>query len=69
MQLMDELEDNLSQNYNGKELPKYGYGKVESLYAREDGNTPNSVFPIFWWPFYKNQNVRVTLLTRAMRDA
>ncbi|KHE07951.1 phosphoribosyltransferase-like protein [Citrobacter braakii] len=69
LSLMDNLEDILSQNYNDRALPKNGYGNTESLYSREDGNTPNSVFPIFWWPFYRDNKSRDTLLFRAMRDA
>jgi hypothetical protein len=67
--LMLCLEDLLKQNYEGHELPSLGFGKTESLYCREGGNTPNSVFPIFWWPIYVNGNRRSTVLTRAMIDA
>lgn len=66
---MDILENTLSQNYKGRDLPKNGYGKTESLYARSEGNTPNSVFPIFWWPIYIDDRNRRTLLVRAMGDA
>lgn len=69
LELMSSLEDVLSQSYDDKALPRLGYGGTESLYGREEGNTPNSVFPIFWWPFYKNNSQRKTLLIRAMRDA
>ncbi|HHA1726784.1 TPA: hypothetical protein ACOEB2_002957 [Enterobacter cloacae] len=67
--IMDILEKTLSQNYKGRDLPKNGYGETESLYARSEGNTPNSVFPIFWWPIYLDERSRKTLLTRAMGDA
>lgn len=66
---MIELESLLSTSYNERDMPSLGYGKTESLYYRENGNTPNSVFPIFWWPFYKSQEERPTLLIRAMGDA
>lgn len=66
--LMGELEELLSDKYDDDELPKLGYGKTESLYCREFGNTPNNVFPIFWWPFYKDNNDREPILTRAMGD-
>lgn len=49
--LMDRLESTLSTSYNERQLPKLGFGSTECLYARYQGNTPNSVFPIFWWPF------------------
>ncbi|EGU0166496.1 hypothetical protein JFQ74_002323 [Vibrio parahaemolyticus] len=67
--LMDRLESILSANYQNRALPKRGYGGTESLYTRDDGNTPNSVFPIFWWPFLTDNSNRNTLLIRAMGDA
>lgn len=69
IKLMLELESILLESYDDRELPSLGYRGTESLYCRDDGNTPNSVFPIFWWPFYKNGEPRCTLLTRAMGDA
>ena len=67
--LMLYLESLLMHKYQDHELPSLGFGKTESLYCRENGNTPNSVFPIFWWPIYENGNRRSTVLTRAMIDA
>lgn len=69
IKLMLELESLLSDQYNDNDMPSLGYGSTESLYLRDEGNTPNSVFPIFWWPFYKDYSKRITLLTRAMSDA
>jgi hypothetical protein len=69
LELMDKLESILSTSYKDRELPKLGYGSTESLYTRDDGNTPNSVFPIFWWPFFTDNADRKTLLIRAMGDA
>ncbi|MBY6017893.1 hypothetical protein KUW04_08895 [Halomonas denitrificans] len=66
---MIQLESLLSSNYNDRPLPSLGYGGTESLYVRDDGNTPNSVFPIFWWPIFSDGKSRETLLTRAMGDA
>ncbi|MDD1794338.1 hypothetical protein LRP50_14460 [Enterovibrio sp. ZSDZ42] len=67
--LMDRLESILSTAYNDRNLPKLGYGETESLYTRDEGNTPNSVFPIFWWPYFQDQTERATILIRAMGDA
>ncbi|MGG5873916.1 phosphoribosyltransferase-like protein [Pseudomonas peli] len=67
--LMRLLEKNLSQAYNDREMPSLGYGETESLYTRDGGNTPNNVFPIFWWPFFSDGTCRQVLLHRAMRDA
>jgi len=69
LDLMKQLEGRLSSEYKGRKMPSLGYGGTESLYARDEGNTPNSVFPIFWWPFYNDETSRLTLLTRAMSDA
>lgn len=63
---MDALENDLLPKYKEIDLPKLGFGQAESLYARDGGNTPNSVFPVFWWPFYKDTTIRETLTIRAM---
>lgn len=62
---MDILENELLTKINDKELEKYklGYNKTETLYS-SDGNTPNSVFPIFWWPYDLKKQQRNTLLIR-----
>lgn len=62
---MSNLEDDLLQTLNNKTLPRFGYSESEALYTREHGNTPNNVFPIFWWPFRANKTKRNTILTRA----
>jgi len=63
---MECLESLLSANDGKCELAKmnFGYGGTETLYTRENGNTPNNVFPIFWWSYYANKSKRKTLMTR-----
>lgn len=66
--LMLELEQLLSNEYGTESLPSLGFGQAESLYSRENGNTPNNVFPIFWWPFLRNGKERRVVLVRAMSE-
>lgn len=67
-QNMLNLENNLLSEINEKKLEKYsfGYGKAEALYTLEGcrGNTPNNVFPIFWWPKDSENRDRIKLLNR-----
>lgn len=67
---MEVIKKRLDFEPNLKEFPSFGYGKAEALYARDEGgsiaNTPNSVFPIFWWRFLnKSEDLRETILTRV----
>lgn len=67
-QNMLKLESHLLAEINEKKLADYsfGYGKAEALYSLEGcrGNTPNNVFPIFWWPKDEKNIDRLKLLTR-----
>lgn len=66
---MIDLENTiLKEKINDKELTQYslGYNAAEALYSSEDcgGNTPNSVFPVFWWPLLKDNRRNNSILTR-----
>jgi hypothetical protein len=62
---MSELENYLLQQINEKKLKNYhlGYNQAEALYSSY-GNTPNSVFPFFWWPYDVQKELRHPILTR-----
>lgn len=63
-QSMEQLEAKLEKKYNGRSLPNFGYKRSEALFAIENNNIPNNVFPIFWWPFYEGKIKRKTLFRR-----
>lgn len=64
--LMKNMESKLSERYGTTPMPSLGYGSSESLISFEAGNTPNNVFPIFWWPLDNNNERRRTILKRIM---
>lgn len=47
--LMDQIERRFDQSRHKKFFP-YGYGQSEALFSLEGYNTPNNVFPVFWFP-------------------
>ena len=67
-EIMNRMESKLAQTINNENFEDYafGFGRAEALYSMEEcnGNTPNSVFPIFWWPKDVKNEKRSTLLTR-----
>lgn len=44
---------------------EWGYGHAETLYCRQFGNIPNSVFPIFWWNKNLDGSQRQSVFTRV----
>ncbi len=67
--MMKAIEAKLSHSHNERELPSLGYGELQIALSIESKNTPNNVFPIFWWKYYSDYKVRDVLLHRAMDDA
>lgn len=63
---MKNMEKKLGSKWNGQFLPSFGYQKSESLYAIEPYNIPNNVFPLFWWPKYKDYSNRKTIFKRLL---
>ena len=68
-ELMRLIEKKLSSSYNEREFPSLGYGESQVALSIESKNTPNNVFPVFWWKYYSDNKVRDVLLHRAMDDA
>jgi len=64
IEMMLSMEERLSTlSHRGKlKDHRLGYGKSESLFTRKGGNTPNNVFPIFWWELDRNNQARRTVL-------
>jgi hypothetical protein len=67
---MINLENKLSPEYGRYKRADYslGYGQTESLFGIENGNIPNNVFPIFWWPKNSMGGDRNPLFHRYLGD-
>ena len=61
---MFDLESQLAPRIGDRDLTTYslGYGEAESLIAFEKLNTPNNVFPVFWWKKTKDNARRETMV-------
>jgi hypothetical protein len=67
IQLMESLESKLCcKSFGRQRLDKFhfGYKRSETLYHLENGNSPNNVFPIFWWDCQKPNDKRQPLFPR-----
>lgn len=68
LQTMLEYESHRLASQVGDKLltdHSMGYGKAEALYARENGNEPNSVFPAFWWDLDNENKERNPMFIRS----
>lgn len=65
---MKKLEKKLSKRWDNRELPTFGFDKSESLFAHGDLNVPNNVFPIFWWPYDHQNQLRKRLFKRVSEN-
>lgn len=66
IELIKKISLSLSPEFKTETMYPLGYNNSEGLYYREDGNVPNSVFSIFWWPEYKSLKERNSLIVRAI---
>ena len=62
---MESLESKLRPNIGKRRLPNFGYKSSEALFAIENCNIPNNVFPIFWWPELIGGESRKTIFRRV----
>ena len=62
---MVKLESLFDQKAGKDKFPSFGWGKAEALFAVEDCDVPNSVFPLFWWPKLWDGSMLQTLLCRT----
>lgn len=61
---MEGLEMKLEEVLYGRKIPNFGFERSESLFALENNNIPNNVFPLFWWTELKGKILRRTLFKR-----
>lgn len=60
---MLRMESRLLWNERDEEFP-FGYKRSEALFAVQDGNASNNLFPVFWWERLKNGKIRKPLFIR-----
>lgn len=67
VELMTQLEAQLDAKADNRYLKdhRFGYKRTEALYYAQNLNTPNNVFPIFWWKYLNGAVRRRPLLTRV----
>lgn len=65
---MLEMESTFSEEVSEHKLSEcsLGYGGTQTSFAIEDSNIPNNVFPLLWWPKYKDGKNRKTIFYRFM---
>lgn len=68
IELIKKISLALSPEFKKETMYPLGYNNSEGLYYREDGNVPNSVFSIFWWPEYTSLKERNSLIVRAISN-
>ena len=64
---MTDLENAMAAEIHGGlgfDKYRFGWGKQEAVYVRQGGNTPNNVFPVFWWRRLKNR-MRLPIMNRT----
>lgn len=67
VKVLEDLEKRvLSVKYLDEDMYTLGYNNSETLFKREGGNTPNNVFPIFWWPETIDGHLRENIMVRAL---
>ena len=59
-----QLEKQLDRSKDKNDIFPCGYKKSETLYAMDEGNAVNNLFPIFWWPYARDKKQRQTLFYR-----
>lgn len=74
IEMMKNIESKLLNIYHTKKnqtkiVPSLGYGEAQVAISIEDMNTPNNVFPIFWWQYSSDKKEREVILVRDMEDA
>ena len=62
---MLRLESKLDPGAGMEKFHSFGYGQAESLYATDEGNATNCMFPIFWWEHLRNRKTRRPMFCRA----
>lgn len=62
---MLRIEARLQRVHGGRKMPTLGHERSEAIYSCELGNTPNNVFPVFWWSWLRGGVRRQTILKRS----
>lgn len=66
IETMNTIEDLLDKRSKKGALKNYrfGWGRQEAVFYRDFGNTPNNVFPVFWWDTLKVETRKAIMARR-----